>query len=172
MKSHSSLITQELNTLKQWARLTNIDIIFDSDLQGNGYKTLSQSVLNKKNLYFITIDDQNNVFGGFIQKPITEYDFIQDKNAFVFSLLRNNEVKNSKFSLLPLFESRAFLMFIDDYYDHALYQFGIDVYVTEIGSKCSYCNHISFDYHLEKDSLATEYPQMVTVIRLIVVEMS
>ncbi|KAL7714231.1 TLDc domain-containing protein [Entamoeba marina] len=145
--------TMVLEAMKKWSGFNSFNVIFDSDLHGNGDNTLVPGIFNKSNLYFITYDDKRNVFGGFIKEDISEFqeDYFDD-NAFVFSFIRNGKMKNVKYDIF-----RGF--------------FGaFEVNTSVEGSDCSQCN---FNYNGELNALVeTHQPTTYVVERIIVVQMS
>ncbi|KAL7719445.1 TLDc domain-containing protein [Entamoeba marina] len=164
-----------INILKQWSNKTNFNVIFDSDVDGDGSNNvLNKIVMNKSNLYFITLDENNNVFGGYINVKIIELDefsgFISDDNAFIFSLIKDGKVKNTKYSI----KSDDFALYLhrNDLNDY-LYDFGDDICVNRIGNSKSYCQCGLYDYYIENPFIGSSHPiNFFQTKRIIVIEMN
>ncbi|KAL7716463.1 TLDc domain-containing protein [Entamoeba marina] len=145
-----NIINNSIDLLKQWSNKTIFNIIFDSDIDGDGSKNaLHNTVFNKNNLYFIHFDGDNNIFGGYISSKIdksSESDndavdaCIRDENSFIFSLMRNGKVNNKRYFMKRNCEDEAFSLWVDDSCD-ALYTFGWDIAIYSIGN----CNSLFFD---------------------------
>ncbi|KAL7721483.1 TLDc domain-containing protein [Entamoeba marina] len=83
------IINNSMNILKQWSNKNTFNIIFDSRVDGDGWNNvLYNRVLNECNLYFISFDGDNNVYGGYLNTKIDKSTsgYISDRNSFVFSL--------------------------------------------------------------------------------------
>ncbi|KAL7713664.1 TLDc domain-containing protein [Entamoeba marina] len=135
-----------MNILKEWSTKTKINVIFDSDIDGDASNNvLHDIVLNKNNLYFIHFDSVGNIFGGYVSSKIdkscdgdeTGYDSvpycIYDENAFIFLLMNNGKKDKQRYFIKQGCEDEAFLLWFDDL-DGALYTFGWDLFVSKIGS--------------------------------------
>ncbi|KAL7717835.1 TLDc domain-containing protein [Entamoeba marina] len=159
----------ELEILSKWSGLNGCKIIFDSDLDGNGYCTLDRSIVNKRNLYLITFDGESNVYGGYITEEINKIESkICDENAFVFSLIRNGKVKNSRYYIKDTKNNYAFYVY-PKRDDGALYVFGLDIGVTQVGCP-SCCFQNWFDYKNETGALVNNLDYF-PVQRIVVVQM-
>ncbi|KAL7715465.1 TLDc domain-containing protein [Entamoeba marina] len=178
IENEVNIINNSMNVLKQWSNKNTSNVIFDSDIDGNGNKNvLHDKVLNKSNLYFIHFDSDNNVCGGYISTKIDKSDgWIFDKNSFVFSLIRNGKVNNKRY-FLKQNTSRAFILF-NDHPGDQLYQFGNDIIVWNVGIDRSCCtdnfNYCWYDYKNDKKPLSdtTSPPDRFVVQRIVVVEMN
>ncbi|KAL7720830.1 TLDc domain-containing protein [Entamoeba marina] len=174
ISQHCQLVTQELKLLTEWSGLNNSTIIFDTDLQGNGYGTLWRSVLNKKNLYFISFDNDNNVFGGYMNEIIKKTPFgITDDHSFIFSIMRNKEMKNVKYNIKRNRKhvNNAFSLHADDSFGY-LYGFGYDILIYPIGGGNSYFKCDCYDYKGDVNALVDIlYPLRFEIQRIVVVEM-
>ncbi|KAL7714056.1 TLDc domain-containing protein [Entamoeba marina] len=177
---HNSYFIQlkELNTLKKWSNKQSFNIIFDSDIDGDGTDTLRALILNKSNLYFIHIDDSNNVFGGYLPSTIKELNVhIKDSNSFIFSLIRNGKINNQQYVHIhyDIKESNAFVLNSNELF--GLYAFGFycsaDIFVDKIGSKESFCNPRWFNYGNNNiNALVNEnYRSKYVINRIIVLQM-
>ncbi|KAL7718762.1 hypothetical protein QTN25_003719 [Entamoeba marina] len=176
------IICNSMNVLKQWSNKNIFNIVFDSKVNGDGSKrVLHDKVYNKSNLYFISFDENNNVFGGFLNNKIDKsgykYDCcISDENAFVFSLIRNGIVNNKRY-FLKNGEDKAFLL-LPDSPSGWLYNFGKDVFVFKVGSNESCCTdddyYFSIYSYKNDKKLFTDitYPDEFAVRRIVVIEMN
>ncbi|KAL7720955.1 TLDc domain-containing protein [Entamoeba marina] len=170
---HSQLEIIELSVLKEWSQLDNATVLFDSDLKGNGFRTLDKTVFGKKNLYFITFDFNNNVYGGYLNTKVNSIDnWLQDDKSFVFSLMRNGEMKNRKYEIDLDAVLYSFKIYSKDP-DYVLYQFELgDISVTKIGLAQSYCGQTSYNYKGDKKALVDKFYPPFGLQRIIIVEMS
>ncbi|KAL7718240.1 TLDc domain-containing protein [Entamoeba marina] len=167
-------LNYSIDSLKKWSGKQNYNIIFDSKVQGDGKGVLEHIILNKRNLYFISFDDQNNIFGGYLKKSIKKMDsYVRDSKSFVFSLQRNGHVKNKKFPIIKNYEDYAFYM--SSNINDCLYCFGgsdysSDIYAWKIGYKYSFCDYNYYNYRGESYPLRddTDY---FTIKRFVVLEM-
>ncbi|KAL7722943.1 TLDc domain-containing protein [Entamoeba marina] len=166
-------INDSMWLLKEWSETTSYNIIFDSKVDGNGGdNVLHDKVFGKTNLYFITVDCYGNVFGGYISNKIDKSNsYVSDKNSFVFSLIRNHEVKNVKYPLKHSCDN-AFQLYSNDS-DKMLYTFGWDFWVYQVGYGRSFCNLLDeYCFYGNKKEKYTfvDYAQF-EVKQLIVIEM-
>ncbi|KAL7720464.1 TLDc domain-containing protein [Entamoeba marina] len=164
-----------IKPLIKWSGKQNYNIIFDSDVAGNCVEVLPTKLMNKKNLYFIIFDNQNNVFGGYINVIIGKKNsFIKDPTAFVFSLIRNEKVKNMKYDIKKSQQNYAFYLFSSN---DLLFQFGYytgycDIVIPKIGYVSIWCNcPNSYENNGEKQPLR-DNTNGFSVDRLLVLEMS
>ncbi|KAL7719319.1 TLDc domain-containing protein [Entamoeba marina] len=169
MTHQTQLECDVLNVLKKWSGLEMYTIIYDSDIQGNGWKILNKSVLKKKNLYFISMID-NNVFGGYVSTKIVEIEIdVVDQQSFVFSLFRNGEMKNVKYDIESNMEISAFTLFSNES-GQDLYAFGFDVFVSPVGTPNSCFYRDCYEYNGEYHPFVND-KSFFTIERIIVVEM-
>ncbi|KAL7714730.1 TLDc domain-containing protein [Entamoeba marina] len=103
-------IVPSINKLKEWSDKQKCSVIFDSKLDGDGENNgFMNKVMNKQNLYFISFDNQNNVFGGYADNNINITDGSRtNPNAFTFSLIRNGNLENMKYNIKKEQENCAF----------------------------------------------------------------
>ncbi|KAL7714837.1 TLDc domain-containing protein [Entamoeba marina] len=96
-----NIINNSMNYLKEWSNKHHHQVIFDSNEDGDGTSlhALHKIVSGRSYLYFITFDNEGNVFGGYVNDNIIVDSPMDDKNCFVFSLLRNYKTKNMKYHL-------------------------------------------------------------------------
>ncbi|KAL7718134.1 TLDc domain-containing protein [Entamoeba marina] len=161
------IINNSMNVLKQWSNKNTFNVIFDSNIDGDGSRNvLYDKVMKKSNLYFISSDDNGNIFGGYVSKEMSD-DLICDKDSFVFSLTRNGE------------ESKAFRLFqINE--EGLLYKFGGNIMFSDIkifcvGKSNSYCyrgQYCGYNYDNKEDALVENSLQQFKVKRIIVLEMN
>ncbi|KAL7721687.1 TLDc domain-containing protein [Entamoeba marina] len=147
----STQLIDSISSLKNWSNKDTFNVIFDSDIHGDGWSNnvLRDTVYRRSNLYFITFDINNNVFGGYLNKTINTIGCgIEDDNSFVFSLIRNGG---------------------------CLYAFGDDIHVQRINNDESYCKCDYYDYNNEQNPLIniiTPPYQTFQTTRIIVIEMN
>ncbi|KAL7721032.1 TLDc domain-containing protein [Entamoeba marina] len=158
------------NILKYWSHSNQLSVIFDSDLHGNGYGTLFRAVYNKNNLYFIHFDNNDNIYGGYLFSTINKVNkFIEDPKAFVFSLVKNGDIKKETYLLTTQFKTRAFCLFSENS-NHLLLQFGCDICAYEINRNLSNCKPLCYDYNgIDTPFVGTK--NTFSLQRLIVVQM-
>ncbi|KAL7715535.1 TLDc domain-containing protein [Entamoeba marina] len=115
--------TTIIDCLKKWSGKNSYSILFDSDIDGNGTdNTLPHKILGKNKLYFIHFDENQNVFGGYINSTIDIIqNWIKDPKAFLFSLIRNGKIKNEQYPIQKNSMDRAFSLYNNWY---RLYCFG------------------------------------------------
>ncbi|KAL7714425.1 TLDc domain-containing protein [Entamoeba marina] len=168
---------QSINKMKEWSGKQHYNIIFDSKIHGNGSNNvLGDKVMNKKNLYFIHFDNRQNIYGGYVNELIDGYfKFINDPNAFVFSLKRNNQNTLKKYSIKQNQHHHAFSLCSNQ---DLLYYFGItddskctDITTLKIGDPHSYCDPYSYEYNGENKPLSDGSDNIFTVERILVIQM-
>ena len=74
-------------------------MLFDSDKDNWSENTsvFDDRLMNKTNLIFVVEDTMNNKYGGYISSSINKYnDYINDSNAFVFSLKSNGRINGMR----------------------------------------------------------------------------
>ncbi|KAL7716104.1 TLDc domain-containing protein [Entamoeba marina] len=166
------IINNSMNILKEWSNKNTSNIIFDSKVDGNGSNNvLHNRVMNRSNMYFIHFDENNNVYGGYLNTKVNNsYDYsdkyecydIHDKNAFVFSLTRNAQ-------LFFLHNKRK---------DGLLYYFGNDVRVHKVDGKESFCKGADSEYYwynygnVNKPFTDITHPNEFAVQRIVVLQMN
>ncbi|KAL7717095.1 hypothetical protein QTN25_005374 [Entamoeba marina] len=164
-----------ITKMKKWISKQHFNIIFDFKINGDNKGVLSNKLMNKKNLYFISVDNQNNVFGGYVDTIINKVDtFTKEFNDFVFSLIRNKKLNNVKYNIKKGEEGKAFhLNSIFDY----LYVFGrnndgYDVVVSKIGHTSQYiCKPVYYEYSGEQNSLL-DNTNKFSIKQVLVLEMN
>ncbi|KAL7717986.1 hypothetical protein QTN25_004683 [Entamoeba marina] len=91
------MIFDNNDVLKKWSRKKKYNVIFDSRMYGDGSNNgLRNEVINKSSLYFIVFDDNDNIFGGYVNSIIyTDNVPIRDDSSFVFSFnTERSEIKH------------------------------------------------------------------------------
>ncbi|KAL7714549.1 TLDc domain-containing protein [Entamoeba marina] len=162
-----------LNVLQNWSDFHSFNIIYDSDVDGGGYVAIDM-VHNKKNLYFINFDNENNVFGGFVSNPNSGLSYQEQCNriTFVFSLERNGLPFYKKYPLKKYQEVSAFNCYYLDQYS-PLYTFGCDLQIFPVGVNNSFVAPSSYKYnHCKTPFINRGYPYHFPIQRLIILEMS
>ncbi|KAL7715595.1 TLDc domain-containing protein [Entamoeba marina] len=169
-------LNNSIQLLLEWSGKQNYNIIFDSKIHGDGGGVLENRVIHRKNLYFLTFDNENNVFGGYVDNIINKTnDWIKDSNPFVFSLIRNGKIKNIKYDIKKGKEQYAFKLKSNSY---ELYRFGEDGYsdicVYEIGNNKSYCDYHSYEYNGEQNPSRDNYggSNEFSMKRILVIQMN
>ncbi|KAL7715599.1 TLDc domain-containing protein [Entamoeba marina] len=165
-----------LKSLNKWSDKLSYTIIFDSDLNGNGKGVLEHHVKNKINLYFIVFDNENNVFGGYMNTLINKINsYIPDPDAFIFSLIRNGKIKNMKYDIKEGEKCSAFYLDSNNNYLFRFGENGIErhIIIPRIGFNCgvSFRNIGKYKYNEEKHPLrdgTNDFP----IQRILVLEMN
>ncbi|KAL7720455.1 TLDc domain-containing protein [Entamoeba marina] len=187
-----------IDKLKKWSGKQHYNIIFDSKMDDQ--QALEYKVFNKRNLYFISFDNENNVFGGYVNELINEKDDeITDPNAFVFSLIRNGTIKNMKYNIKKGVEKNAFYLFSNNgcgptnnylfkfgsissgtivksgyyrgKYCNCLDDDGHDISIKCIGRNNSFsCNPVSYEYNGEQQPLRNNSKNYI-IKRVLILEM-
>ena len=91
-------IEENVGLLEEWSGLSYDRIVYDSDKDGKNSEMFKQKVMDQEHLYFIVIDNQNNVFGHYHPSVIhgIRTDCI-DNNIFMFTLFSNGRCEPKKF---------------------------------------------------------------------------
>ncbi|KAL7715609.1 TLDc domain-containing protein [Entamoeba marina] len=164
-----------IQSLFEWSGKQNYNIIFDSDLDGDGKGVLENKVIHKRNLYFISFDNENNIFGGYVDTIINKTGRITDPNAFVFSLIKNGKMKNIKYNIKNNQQKNVFCLNSNYVY---LYLFGRydgegrDILTPKIGFNSEYiCKPVCYEYNGEQQPLRNN-TRYYTMKRILVLEMN
>ncbi|KAL7718470.1 TLDc domain-containing protein [Entamoeba marina] len=167
-----------INKMKEWSGKHHYSIIFDSKIDGNGSNNvLRDKVINKKNIYFIHFDNRQNICGGYVNELIDVYnEDINDLNAFVFSLKRNNQNTFKKYSIKQNQHHYAFCLCPNQ---NVLYSFGSDngiscedITTFKVGDPQSYCNPYTYEYNGENKPLFDGNNNRFTIERILVIQMN
>ena len=171
--------SQEREQLLKWTDMQLDKVILDSnyDEWKAGSSGLNQKLLKKENLVFLIEDTAGNTFGGFLKSKIDkEASWINDKNAFLFSLRSNGridgmmkyEIKEPKYAFY-LYENNQDRFFGFGYgVGHAL-----TIFKANRKSQ-SYCdqNDKYFNYHnIESALCGTKHPEKMTLKRIVIIQM-
>ena len=100
MTNKYNLTLLESRLLKEWTKKDFRDLLFDSNTM-NCTKESSQLfdiIKFRKNLLFIIEDEKGKKFGGYVNAEITKsHEWIDDENAFVFTLVNNAYIEPEMF---------------------------------------------------------------------------
>ncbi|KAL7715509.1 TLDc domain-containing protein [Entamoeba marina] len=174
-------IGNKIEDLKKWCGLQHSSVIFDSAIECTkdikDFNTLINSrVMNKKNLYFIHVDENDNVFGYFMFRKIQEVDVsIVDPDNFIFLLDTKRKVSVPKQwkcggnvkSGICLRKKNACL--------YSFGMFGDDgfVQIYKPYDKQCWCDHIQYTYYgIKETELTGNNDEPFLVKRIIIAEMS
>ena len=166
---------ESIQYIENWTRKKIISIVFDSDEDNwDSGKEFSQYIIGKSNLLFMIDDDQNNRFGGYISSEITSSDkFINDPDAFIFSLRSNKRLSQpTQFKIKD--PEDAFISITN--HDRYILAFG-GGYDIKLDSKktSNYANSnpCSYDFGDHQDALYGKiYPNRFTPKRWVVYQMN
>ncbi|EDR22100.1 hypothetical protein EDI_041300 [Entamoeba dispar SAW760] len=156
-------VKDNVKYLMEWVEMNKMRILYDSVIDGSSCEVIFDKIKKKPNIYVIIIDNNDNVFGGFIshsikvlsEKEEDDIDIIEDNDHFVFCLYPSNdertttrwipkdyeedEEQTEDFDLLSyggdikIWSKNEFIISIGNFY-----QGWIDI--ASIGENCSY-NH-------------------------------
>ncbi|KAL7715582.1 TLDc domain-containing protein [Entamoeba marina] len=167
---------ESIECIKQWSGKESYDILFDSDLHGNGGNgVLMRKILNKNNVCFIHFDSKNNIFGGYLNTTIDKCNhYLWDKKSFLFSLMRNGKIKNIKYKIRKNQEGYSFYLYSNGDY---LYGFGSgywDLFACRINLQYSCCKQTSFLYGDDPEPLIDNPgdPNRFEMKRILVLQMN
>ena len=144
------------------------NILYDSDIDGKNSSIFRDKIINHNQLYFITIDSNNNVFGHYHSGIIDKIDSsIYDSNIFIFTLNSNGRSGVKKFDYQY---EKAYTHI----YKNNNYYF-CDIYgIYQIDTNSSYIYSSIEDRYsgIEKTTLTGNYnPNHFTTKRIIVIQM-
>ncbi|KAL7722967.1 TLDc domain-containing protein [Entamoeba marina] len=167
-------LAPSINKLKEWCGTKKCSVIFDSTTDGDGSNDgLNNKIIGKKNLCFISFDDNHNVFGGYVDTLINKtYEFITDPNAFLFSLKRNGKVSDKIYPIRSTKHNKAFYLYSND---DRLYYFGNggDISISKVDYLNSWCDPNSYEYNNQENTFVDcNYPNHFDIKRLIVLQMN
>ena len=161
--------------LNEWTSLKCSEILLDSDVDNWSENTsvLNERIIGKKQLTFIIEDEDNEIFGYYLNTEIIEeYDVKQktDSKTFHFNLLsKNNRLTHPmKFEIKDLFYGGIHLF---EKLSDELIWFGDICLKKEDYKNESNCNQdeYNFDYHGIQNALCGKY--YYTPNRIIVIQM-
>ncbi|KAL7718965.1 TLDc domain-containing protein [Entamoeba marina] len=172
-------LKNSLEVIKKLCKSNDYVILFDSAEDGDGSnRVLRNKVFGKRKLCFLTWDNSDNCFGGYVRSTITTdnvQDNISDKNAFLFSLIRNGLIVKDKFKIKEGEEDHAFYLMDGD--GKSLYGFGgiggcvRDVRIFSVGCEGSFFNSKYFSSNENYSFVDVTYPDTFAVKRIIVIQM-
>ncbi|ELP86050.1 hypothetical protein EIN_446470 [Entamoeba invadens IP1] len=93
---------EEKEALEKFSNSKIKSLVFDSEKDdwAQGSSEFDDKVMGKKNLLFLVEDNNNNKFGGvFTEKVDRTNEYIEDTDAFIFSLIRKGKFNPKKFEL-------------------------------------------------------------------------
>ena len=91
-------ITKNIPKLEEWCGSKLKSVIYNSDFDGLNPQTFLEKVLYHSKIYFLIIDDKNNIFGHFHSTEIVEVGSeILDPNMFLFTIFSNGRKKIEKY---------------------------------------------------------------------------
>lgn len=91
-------IVKNLPKMEEWSQSVFKSVLYNSEVDDNSPKAFLERVLYHNNLYFIVIDDKNNVFGHYHSANIVEVDSeMVDPNIFMFTLFSNGRKKVERY---------------------------------------------------------------------------
>ncbi|KAL7717853.1 TLDc domain-containing protein [Entamoeba marina] len=151
-------------------------VMYDSDIDGSSKEDFIRCVKNKKNLIFVSLDNNNNVFGGYVSTLINGTDiWINDTKTCLFRLFRNGKstIKRYELNVLPHNSSFSFWLFQNGRYNDQLYQFGYgDLVISKVNTYSSRCKQHSFNYLGEDDIFVDEiHENGFLITRILVLEL-
>ena len=186
MKSRQSVLNEniltedEISTIENWTIRQCGNVLFDSNV--DDWK-MNTSVFSKKimestgKLLFVINDEKNNKFGAYITQAINKIDeWIDDENAFVFSLKSNGRLEKPMMFEIQDENWHGAMVYNDN--DDMLIHLGSCGQISlkkEEKKEDSYCNqNLSFDYQvngvIDKHTLCGEFhfvPKRIVVIQML-----
>ncbi|ELP85676.1 hypothetical protein EIN_409950 [Entamoeba invadens IP1] len=160
--------------LKVWSDSTDYTILFDSSTSDWTLNSdqFAQRVLNKQNLFFVVIDENNNIFGGYKKSVVkSEDDFLKDKGAYLFTMNVYGTVGIPLKCVLTQSSAKD-SFFLGSKRNSILFAFGkgdLVVYKKDVGKR-GICLQCSFDYYNAPVVLCgtTRFvPQRVLVVEML-----
>ena len=149
-----------IEIIEKQTQLHKVSVLFDSkDESIEKGKTRFHDIMeNKEKALFIVTDSIGNIFGGYVSESIKKGRQLVDKNAFLFSLRKNDYVNFRKFMIREDKVKRAFQLC--DQNNPQLFNFGQagqDLSVTKINVKNRCLSQMkSFDYPKDFDGFTNE----------------
>ncbi|KAL7715145.1 TLDc domain-containing protein [Entamoeba marina] len=167
---HELEIDNCIKKLSDWSCLKDISILFDSDINGYSKDAFNQAVSYKQQLYFISIDEENNnIFGGYIKETIIPNRLTTDLNSYVFSLIKDDQINRNQFFIKRNWEKFAFQL--TNLEPNEMYRFGrFDINVYNSSTPSSYCHPWFFVYGDVDDPLINKEIKKFTVHRIVVLQ--
>ena len=164
-----------IERIERWTNKKIKSIVFDSDIDNwNSGREFSQYIIGKSNLLFMIDDVENNRFGGYINSKITNSDiYINDPNAFIFSLKSNRRLNRPmKFQINS--PGNAFISITT--HERYIFAFGGGYDIKLDKKETSYMansNPSSYNFGSNRNALYGKiYPHRFTPKRWVVYQMS
>ena len=163
-----------IESIENWTNKKIISIVFDSDINNwNSGREFSEYIIGKSNLLFMIDDVENNRFGGYINSRITNSDiYINDPNAFIFSLKSNRRLNHPMIFRINIPEN-AFISFTT--HDQYIFAFGGGYDIKLDKKETSYMansNPSSYNFGANINALyGNIYPNRFTPKRWVVYQM-
>ena len=96
-------IDDNIDMLEEWSGLEVGEVLYDSERDGKESKTFRDQILHHKQMYFIIIDSDGNVFGHYHSTVINspgnwsnDSERVHDRNIFMFTLNSNGRCEAKK----------------------------------------------------------------------------
>ncbi|KAL7713860.1 TLDc domain-containing protein [Entamoeba marina] len=124
-QEQNMLLQSYLPVLQQWSGLSDVSVLFDSDLDEELNEVFNSRIIGTSNIFIIIFDEHEFVFGTYLQKMEKIINNGFDGNGFNFVLQNNQQqptrwLKNNGTNLnIQLYDSGELLFTIrinDDYY--------------------------------------------------------
>ena len=97
-RGNNEYVYDNFNTLEDWCGHRVNAVLYDSLIDGKDGYEFRNRILNHQHLYFIVVDDKNNVFGHYHNSSIRmTAESIEDPNIFLFTLNSNGRCGIKKF---------------------------------------------------------------------------
>ena len=110
-------ITNNIQILETWSGHQVNNVLYDSDIDGKDSQIFRNKILNHQHLYFIVIDNQNNVFGHYTNSNMNQTDkWITDNESFLFTLNNNGRCGIKKYNINPYHSQHATYIWSDSYF--------------------------------------------------------
>ena len=129
----SNIVT---DTLEKWSHLRFKNVIFDSDVDESSNREFNSRIKGRSNLYFINIDENGMVFGGYFDGKIENTEMWNYGNKqFIFTM---NEF-GKKGQIKKCNQKKKSGIFITNRNDNMLYTFYYGFGIAKPYKKDSYC---------------------------------
>ena len=178
-------IQDNVGLLEEWSGLQVNTVLYDSQRDGKGSSTFRHKILNHQHLYFIAIDDKDNVFGHYHPSVIDRVDnsddrnnnYITDDNIFMFTLFSNGRcgakksIKKCEHLYTSIFSKESFYVCSynnDNSYNSCFYgilDFSRTSYVNESAMRKGFEN-------LSMNDLTANGQDNFVLQRVVVIEMN
>ncbi|ELP87089.1 hypothetical protein EIN_495440 [Entamoeba invadens IP1] len=169
-----------VDAIRRWTGWMTPIVLFDSD--NDCITSFKNRVMHHPNLYFINIDEYNNTFGCFTERPVNTTDnYTSSTNHFLFSIHSKGSY-TSPTRFYPK-EGKIGGVCIHSDSNDGVYGIGYNGFgfsccnIYNPGTKKTWCNHLDHTYNNISDETFTcrpwAYPnyQRYRINRILVVEM-